>query len=315
MGISVEGQKCPVCNAYIFDNDDLVFCPECGAPHHRDCYEVLGHCAYKDKHGTPEGYNPNAGKTKVMPDEEPVAENKRSCSFCGEKLDETQRVCHKCGRPQYANEQTPFGAGVRFDPMGGVLPDEKIGDVTANEVKSFVVVNTPRYLPRFKAMNTKGRGSWNWAAFLVPHVWFFYRKMYLPGILFTLLMITTSLFLLPLSAIVSTFPQEATRSSALLVQYLTQNFTMENALPIGLAIFSLVAELCLRLVAGFMGDKIYRNTVINGVKKVKEEHEELEVPLEEALSHKGGVNIFLGVTMLFFFDFILEWVGSLYMLL
>ena len=32
MGISVEGQKCPICDAYLFDNDDLVFCPECGTP-------------------------------------------------------------------------------------------------------------------------------------------------------------------------------------------------------------------------------------------------------------------------------------------
>ena len=63
MGISVEGQKCPICKAYLFDNDDLVFCPECGAPHHRDCYAALGHCAYKDKHGTSEGYKKPENKT------------------------------------------------------------------------------------------------------------------------------------------------------------------------------------------------------------------------------------------------------------
>ena len=31
MSISVEGEKCPVCGAYLFDKDDVVFCPECGA--------------------------------------------------------------------------------------------------------------------------------------------------------------------------------------------------------------------------------------------------------------------------------------------
>ena len=31
MSISIEGEKCPVCGAYLFDEDDVVFCPECGA--------------------------------------------------------------------------------------------------------------------------------------------------------------------------------------------------------------------------------------------------------------------------------------------
>ena len=45
MSISIEGEKCPVCGAYLFDEDDVVFCPECGAPHHRECYNAVGHCA------------------------------------------------------------------------------------------------------------------------------------------------------------------------------------------------------------------------------------------------------------------------------
>ena len=31
--------------------DDIVVCPECGAPHHRECYEKEGHCHFADKHG------------------------------------------------------------------------------------------------------------------------------------------------------------------------------------------------------------------------------------------------------------------------
>lgn len=31
--------KCPVCDKQFKKGDDVVVCPECGAPHHRECYE------------------------------------------------------------------------------------------------------------------------------------------------------------------------------------------------------------------------------------------------------------------------------------
>ena len=27
--------------------DDIVVCPDCGAPYHRDCYEKLGRCIHR----------------------------------------------------------------------------------------------------------------------------------------------------------------------------------------------------------------------------------------------------------------------------
>jgi RNA polymerase subunit RPABC4/transcription elongation factor Spt4 len=318
MGISVEGQKCPVCGAYIFDNDDLVFCPECGAPHHRDCYEALGHCAYKEKHGTPDGYKPPDKKEKVLENEPLFEQDKKPCRFCGEMLSLDEKMCHNCGRPQEPiGGSAPFGFNGRtiiLDPMGGVLPNEKFDDVTAQEMKYYVAVNTQRYLPRFKAMKTMKKSSFNWAAFLVPHVWFFYRKMYLPGVLFSLLLIAASLFLLPLSRVVASFPEEATQTTATLARFLAQNMSSITATTVLLAVVSLIAELVIRLVAGFMGDKIYLKTVINGIKKVKANQEESESPLELELTRKGGVNIILGMLGMVAFNFILEWISVFYLL-
>ncbi|MBQ1436780.1 MAG: hypothetical protein IIZ07_02460 [Ruminococcus sp.] len=45
-----KNYKCPVCDQRFKSGDDVVVCPECGAPHHRECYESCGHCFYKDKH-------------------------------------------------------------------------------------------------------------------------------------------------------------------------------------------------------------------------------------------------------------------------
>ena len=42
--------KCPVCKKQFVSGDDIVVCPECGAPHHRECYEQNGKCFFEDKH-------------------------------------------------------------------------------------------------------------------------------------------------------------------------------------------------------------------------------------------------------------------------
>lgn len=314
MGISVEGQKCPVCNAYLFDNDDLVFCPKCGAPHHRDCYWTLGHCAFEDKHGTDEGYKPVQKEQTPQPQEEAKPQsNVKTCRFCGEQLDLNEKICHKCGKMQTVG-QPPFGATIIMDPMGGINPEDEIEGVSAKEVKLFVGANSQRYLPRFKAMSEQNKRSWNWAAFLVPHVWFFYRKMYLPGILFSLLLLVASMFLLPFDAIINTFPEEVTASNTLLARYLVENLSSINPLSLFLAFLGGGLEVGIRLIAGFTGDKIYKKTVISGIKKVKESDEN-PLPLELALAKKGGTNIFLGLIGNFAFYLILEWVSAFYIML
>ena len=307
MGISVEGQKCPICGAYIFDKDDLVFCPECGAPHHRDCYNALGHCAFADKHGTDECYKkPESTKqntTNEQFEKESTAPNAR-CRFCGEELNANEQVCNKCGRPQVARVYTPFGSPIMLDPLGGVSPNEMIDDIPANEVKDFVVVNTQRYLPRFIAMNDKKKKSWNWAAFLFPYAWFFYRKNYFVGILFFALMLIASLFMLSYTSLMATFPDEVKTSTTLLAKYITENFSNLNLTSVYLASAGVILEIVIRIVAGITGDRIYRKNVLESIRKIKSEENELDESLEVTLRRKGGVNMFLGLIGLFAIDWI-----------
>ena len=42
--------KCPVCDRVFIDGDDIVVCPKCGAPYHRECYESKGKCIFPDLH-------------------------------------------------------------------------------------------------------------------------------------------------------------------------------------------------------------------------------------------------------------------------
>ena len=48
-----EGYTCPVCKREFKETDDIVACPKCGAPHHRECWKLEGHCHYAEDHDTP----------------------------------------------------------------------------------------------------------------------------------------------------------------------------------------------------------------------------------------------------------------------
>ncbi len=51
MNTKYTGKPCAYCKVIFNENDDVVVCPDCGAPHHRECYKKLGHCACESRHG------------------------------------------------------------------------------------------------------------------------------------------------------------------------------------------------------------------------------------------------------------------------
>ena len=48
------GEQCPVCQKEFTAEDDIVVCPECGTPHHRDCYMLGNRCANEELHAAGE---------------------------------------------------------------------------------------------------------------------------------------------------------------------------------------------------------------------------------------------------------------------
>ena len=49
------GCPCEGCGRPLALTDDIVVCPDCGAPYHRECYEKLGRCIHTPAHGA--GYD------------------------------------------------------------------------------------------------------------------------------------------------------------------------------------------------------------------------------------------------------------------
>jgi hypothetical protein len=129
-----ENEKCPVCDKLFTSDDDIVICPRCGTPHHRECYNQLGHCANSDKHKDGFVYtapkidadvqsnsDDNAQTSTFNPNNSyysNTVENKATkhkCNNCGQEIDNTAPFCFKCGAKQdnpdykqYVNVNIPF---------------------------------------------------------------------------------------------------------------------------------------------------------------------------------------------------------------
>ena len=320
--------KCPVCNKQFESGDDIVVCPECGAPHHRECYEEHGSCFFEDKHSQDfsfENYN------AVNSDNSD--ENDNTCPVCKFSNQPGVMFCERCGcplhdkqnqngendnqNPQFnqntqnsytyqngqfnrSNTQTPppFGFGTagvpNFDPLAGMNSEEKIaGDISAGEMAKFIGKNTNYFLMVFNRIRQFGRSKFNFSAFLFSGVYFLYRKMYVPGIIFSLLIIATNVF-----ATYFRMTPEYNAAAQEIMSYATSRSGANayNALMMSNKLWIIYlpdvltwVRYGIMLFSGFLANRIYLGHCVKGINKVKAQNSEGN--LNDKLTAKGGVNL------------------------
>ena len=148
--------KCPVCSNQFTENDDVVVCPECGTPHHRECYIQNGACANSDKHGTNEPIEVEF--VDVEDKEEPAFEEESTEN----KAENSQQVVQEI-----------------IEEMKGAKGDYMLNGKHVSFYEAAIKKNQKYYIPRFMLMDkTKKAVSWNIGGFFVPLAWCLYRKMY-----------------------------------------------------------------------------------------------------------------------------------------
>ena len=81
------GCPCEGCGKPLTLQDDIVVCPDCGAPYHRVCYEKLGRCIHSPAHAS--------GYEWKFPYQDA---DLRTCPACGERTLRGESVCRCCGR-------------------------------------------------------------------------------------------------------------------------------------------------------------------------------------------------------------------------
>ncbi len=286
MSLNIGGEKCAVCKAYLFAEDDVVYCPECGAPHHRDCYSSIGHCALEEFHGTENQY-----KKPEPPKEEPkeTSHTTITCGMCGEKYDINEDACPECDTP---NMSKMGGRYVTFDFLGGVNPKTDLGDgVTADEAKKFVANNTHRYIPKFLGFKSGKRASWNWLAFLTPCGWLMSRKMYLLGAIIGAIQIAFTMLKVPFTAAVNQLDFSAATNYVESTNIILENFSSIGLTAFYTAFIGVILDLIIRIVVAVFGDLIYKNRVISKIAEINLQSENKA----EDYRKKGGVSIIAGV--------------------
>ncbi|MDR0883243.1 MAG: DUF2628 domain-containing protein [Oscillospiraceae bacterium] len=214
-----EKIPCPGCGVLLTAGDDVVVCPDCGAPQHRACWQSEGRCALQARHGAdfswqvPEGvaaplssHDPETileahlhrwQQTDEEDTSAPVPSTEEPahifCPNCGRRAQSGENMqCDNCGYlffvPSATRPGVPGTPRIWLPEAGdpSFMPaNADVGGHTAADLALAVQHNTRVYLPRFKQMvEGTHKPQLHVAAFFLRGYWFFYRKMYKLGALF-----------------------------------------------------------------------------------------------------------------------------------
>ncbi len=322
-----EGQTCPVCGRFFGEQDDIVTCPECGAPHHRECWRSEGQCHYAHLHGTDRKWHEEAAAEKPTT---------KQCPYCAFENPEFAEFCARCGKelsttswasepqaPEYdrppERQYTPpagtsFGfspVGQPVDPYGGVPRNETIDGVPVDTIVQLVGPNSTYYLPRFYNMTHGGsKASWNWPAFLLPYNWLLYRKNILFGclafLLSTLLTVISNLAMTQLQVMAGGSSMEAIMQAAMQVMS-----TRQGMLLWSIATLASLLLLVLHVVVGVFGNYFYLRMILSKAKKYGEEPLS---PYDQSFRKSGGVSFALAAApeiLIIFAEYVLFFIMQL----
>lgn len=325
-----EGYTCPVCGKPFEENDDIVACPECGAPHHRECWQREGHCHFAADHGTGRQWSRKEAKTEpnhAAQQTNAAGYTEKVCPYCGNHNPEFAEFCSRCGHdlpagdwaqsnptqappnytapPYNTGGYTPYGVpptGGRYgeyspyhvpvaDPYGGVPHDEMIEDVPAKDVVTAVGANSAYYLPRFHKMSKTGsKINWNWPAFLLTPYWLLYRKNYLAG---TLVLIISLARAILQNVVLYVFMLPAGWTSMDTATLMSQ--IAENDVYYWILDLLMFLDIVIRLMFGLTGNYVYMRTTMRRIRDVRK-HYLGQDSYYQHLATSGGISFLLGVS-------------------
>lgn len=185
------GYKCPVCSQRFAKGDDIVVCPDCGAPYHRACYFSRSRCLFEDQHGPDFEWAPS------QEDQEAAQAAKTiTCPDCGAECPGNSHFCLKCGCPlsgqeadqasqarrraeEYGYGDAPFNGQTASEMYRHFFGSSILDDIPVSEWETFIGGAAPAYLAAFGRMMQTGRKiGINISAFIFGPIYFFYRKMW-----------------------------------------------------------------------------------------------------------------------------------------
>ena len=372
--------KCDGCGEIFRDDDDVVVCPQCATPQHRECYKKNNCCVNSHLHS--EDFEWKGEKTEVVretTEEEAVQEtaNDLICPNCHYANPHGSTSCHKCGmkftifginlaekaqqeddfieppvKPNSKPGMTPpdypppftVGKGDNEEeeeklPLSreeqvsnflshtisnasgydaadsqeilfkGPFPDEmKVDGIPANTMGAFLAKDSGKYIEKFRRISNGNKLSFNWAAFFLSPYWFFYRKLYKPGIIFMTLQLCLSIIMTPSATSFLEFYESiaGVDGTALSEAAALQLTSQLNEVFLPMAVFMGI-EVVLKLIAGFIANPLYRKYAIRELKAVEAETDRSK-KLTRILKY-GGISPLMPL-MAYFAEQLLSYLSS-----
>lgn len=247
------GEKCICCGNIFADTDDVVVCPECATPQHRECYRMNGECVNQVRHGADFKWK---STVNIAPPTENTMENP-----------EVRRIEVK-SFDEFIEENLKT-----FDK------EEKDG-CSFKEVLDFVHNNVLYYMPVFTGIRNFGKKiSFNLSCFLFPQLQFAYRKMWFWAI-FTSILSIILIIPMMISLIISSPSAMPTR----VVEAVNNNADLVNTL---MEICNGI-DLLMRLLLCLFGNRLYYNFVTKSIRRMKKNNKNIT---KMQVVRAGGVRI------------------------
>lgn len=277
---------CAKCGKPFTEDDDVVVCPDCGAPHHRSCYLEERHCTRQDQHAD--------GSMWQDPRQEAAQKENITCPRCGAVNLPEAKYCATCGIPLDGSYQSPQAGqpggstqnpgapGGRYQdsgfqnqsrpaepqpimtPLGPIYHDDDFDGVTAQEIAVYIGPNYRRYLSVFKMMRESGHSfSFNWSAFFFNYCFLFYRKLYRPAIV--IMALVAMLFIPRLM-----YSSESIKYFLNLYMQVPIEYDLTLMGNLGTLINVLnIVQLALMFVVATSADRLYYKHVVREIKKLR----------------------------------------------
>ena len=298
------GCPCEGCGKPLTLQDDIVVCPDCGAPYHRDCYEKLGRCIHAPAHA--------AGYEWKFPYQESEL---CTCPACGERTLRSESVCRCCGAalpPEGAQEpadradsdehseefdystfyrQFQETGAPQVDPLRQTYQaafgkEEVMDGIPCKDWADFIGPASPAYLSAYCRMQlSHTKTSMSFSAMLFGPFYFFYRKAWRPafGFLAAEMLLAAPTFIEMLQLSGSSFAPALSAS----------------ALTVLARVCSLLSFL-LMLVRGMYGKWLYRRSAASRIRRIQSEVPDAR-QRQAVLRAQGGVSfgaVFLCILLL-----------------
>lgn len=284
------GCPCEGCAKPLTLQDDIVVCPDCGAPYHRTCYDKLGQCIHAPAH--------KAGYEWKFPYQDA---DLRICPACGERTLRSEERCRCCGavlppetapRPEersrnedaqdfdYEDFYRQFNQTIA-DPLHRNLraafgKDELIDEIPSQDWMDYIGSAAPIYLNDYSRMQLqRTKVSLSFSALLFGPFYFFYRKAWKPAFTFLAAELLISLpTIINLMQITGSPLAPAMSEGALII--LSRIMTALSFL--------------LMLGRGLYGKWLYRKSAAKQIKRIRSEFPDAS-QRRAVLAAQGGVSV------------------------